>query len=140
MDRQCHEAIKALKFLDTLFPEDDEKRKEVKASFKDSIAKCEALLVESAEEEEAAHKATKTTEVRREDVRDDVCPPLKRESKEEDYEAEISTWKKEKLLEEAVKARDSLKMVMEEVEAHLKALLPSDKVEIIAGKPVITHA
>jgi len=120
MDRHSITAIHSLTFLLALFPDDDAARTELKKDLKAVIAHCEALKVEAAAEEEKARAGTVTKPATAEQ-RESICPVA------EFKEPELSEWKKEQLIAEAILARDQLRATLEEMEAHLVALQPSDE-------------
>ena len=136
MDRHAAIVVKSLTFLTSLFPADDESRKELREVFAETIELCRGLLVESKEEEAKAQSATTTKFIT--EAPPEICPCAAKDCVEE-YEEDLSQWKKDQLLKEAIIARDQLKAVMDEVEAHLKVLQPTDKVEIKGGN-VIVHS
>jgi uncharacterized protein (UPF0179 family) len=120
MDRHSITAIHSLNFLLALFPDDDAARSELKKDLKVAVVHCEALKVEAAAEEEKARAGT-LTKVATAEQRESICPIA-------DFkEPELSEWKKEQLIAEALLARDQLRATLEEMEAHLVALQPSDE-------------
>jgi hypothetical protein len=120
MDRHSNTAIQSLNFLLALFPDDDATRTELKKDLKEAVVHCEALKAEAAAEEEKA-RAGAQTKVATAEQRESICPIA------EFKEPELSDWKKEQLISEALLARDQLRAALEEMEAHLVALQPSDE-------------
>ena len=136
MDRHASHAIRSLQFLDALFPEDDATRVDLKKDLKAAIQRCTDLVEEARVEEEKAAADAKTKDVSLKQVMNTLLPVAPTEI--EEFKEELSEAKKEQLLKEAIIARDQLRAVMDEVEAHLKVLQPSDKVEIVRGEVVVT--
>ena len=146
MDRHATTAITSLNFLLSLFPDDDKNHLNTKTDLKQAVRRCEELLKEAEQEQTYTMKNSVQTEISQEDLprvlgktKPDPCPCKSKEC-EEDYENDLSEYRKAQLLQEAENARDSLRSVLKEVERHLEALKPGDKVDIVGGNVVITPA
>jgi ABC-type transport system involved in cytochrome c biogenesis ATPase subunit len=111
----------------------------MKPVFAEAIEHCKTLKAEARAEEELALKDSVEKPVKVNEAVS-IAPTMKIEETKEEPVTELSEPKKAQLLKEAVLARDQLRAVMDEVEAHLKVLQPSDKVEIVGGEVVVHPA
>jgi len=131
MDRHSTNAAFSLTFLLRLFPDDDVTRADLKRDFRAALAHCEKLKEEAVVEEDAAMKGSLQKAVL--DTSSIMPVPVVESKEEEPPAVDLSEWKQQQLIVEAIAARDQLRATLEEVEIHLKALQPTDKeVETVA--------